>query len=224
MELLRIGIEHIVSLYGASTRRFRLLWLLRGNRRAGLLRNSGAAGGEVAVPGSIVDGDAGLDIVGIDAEQDVLAAVLDRIPLHQHAAGQQIAFLKNGSYPIEHVVVRLLDVVCHHILEGEHPFNVQIPSAGDQVLLVGILTGKLIAEQMTAVIEVLSIHTVVLDCMPAGRLDLADTSALLRRHDVLPYAGIGDTTAPQRVQGAVAFKRCGGEVISREVGDIVVDC
>ena len=96
MELLRIGIEYIVSLYGADARRFRLLRLLRSNGRAGLLRNRGAAGGEVAVPGSIVDGDARLDIVGIDAEQDILAAVLDRIPLHQHTAGQQVAPSKMG--------------------------------------------------------------------------------------------------------------------------------
>ena len=140
MELLRIGIEYIVSLYGADARRFRLLRLLRSNGRAGLLRNRGAAGGEVAVPGSIVDGDARLDIVGIDARTGYpRRCPRSNTPPISTPLASKLLPSKMGRYPIEHVVVRLLDVVCHHILEGEHPFNVQVPSAGDQVLLVGIL-------------------------------------------------------------------------------------
>ena len=80
------------------------------------------------------------------------------------------------------MVPGLLHIVCHHILKGQHPFNVEIPGACDQVLHVGVFCRELIADQVTAVIKIFSINAVIPDRVPAAGLDLSDTPPLLSRH------------------------------------------
>ena len=74
------------------------------------------------------------------------------------------------------MVVRFLDIVSYHIFKGEHTINIEVSCAGDQVLLICILAGQLIADEMAAIIEVLSIHTIVLDCVPSSWFYLANTA------------------------------------------------
>ena len=93
------------------------------------------------------------------------------------------------------MVAGLLDVIRHHVFKGEHPLHVEIAGAGDEVLLIGILTAELIADEMAAVVQVLAIHDVIFHRLPAAGLDLADAVPFLRGHQVLSDAGIG---RPQR--------------------------
>ena len=96
--------------------------------------------------GLVVDGDAGLDVVAVDAEGDFV--VLDGFGFQEHAGGDQVVPLKDGGDPVEDMVLREQDVVGDLVLEGEHAFHVQISGSGDQVLLIGVFAGELIADQI----------------------------------------------------------------------------
>ena len=65
---------------------------------------------------------------------------------------------------------------------------------------------------MTAVVEILAIHAVILHCMPTSRFNLTNASTLFCWHNILAYTGIGDTTAAQRVQRIVCFEKIGSEL------------
>ena len=202
MELLGAGIEHVGS--------------LRGGLRAGSALQPALAGG-------VVDLHPGLDVVDVDKEADALAVVLHTLRLHGHAAGNQILAVIDGTHPVEDVVLRLLDVVRDQILKGQHALHVQIAGAGDEVLLVGVLAGELVADEVAAVIEVLAVHAVILYRLPAGGLHLSDGPPLLRRHQVHAHAGGRLAAAAQLVQGAVDLVGIGGHLPGEEGGLIAVD-
>lgn len=94
--------------------------------------------------------------------------------LHHHAPGHQLDPRKHRGDPIEHVVARFLDVVGGEIFERQHSSDVQVAGAGDQVLLVGIFARKLKADQVAAVIQILSVYKVVLRDFPARWLYLTN--------------------------------------------------
>ena len=173
-----------------------------------------------ALPGGVVDGDAGLDVVDVHVEAHALPVVLHAEGLHQHAAGHQIVPLKDGGHPVEHVVVRLLHVVGHQVLKRQHAVHVHVPGAGDQVALVGVLAGELEADQVAAVIEVLA---VVLHIDPAGGGHRADALPVLGGHQLRPHAGPGRAAAAQPVQLAVGLKGLGGVLVLGEKGLVAVD-
>ena len=188
-------------------------------RGLGVLRRGSLALGP-ALPGGVVDGDAGLDVVDVHVEAHALPVVLHAEGLHQHAGGHQIVPLKDGGHPVEHVVVRLLYVVGHQVLKGQHAVHVHVPGAGDQVALVGVLAGELEADQVAAVIEVLP---VILHVDPAAGLHRADALPVLGGHEIGPHAGVGHPAPAQRVQFAVGLKGVGGIVVLCKVRNIVID-
>ena len=114
-------------------------------------------------------------------------------------------------------------VVCHLILKGQHPLHVHVPGTGNEIFFVGVFTGKLKADEVTAVIEAPAVHKIILVLHPAGRLHLADALPLLCGHQVHADAGLCDTTAAQTVQLAVIFIGFGGVFILRKGGLIPVD-
>ena len=63
-------------------------------------------------------------------------------------------------------------IVRHLIFKGQHPLHVHIPGAGDEIFFVGVFTGKLKADEVTAVIEVPVVHKIILVLHPAGGLHL----------------------------------------------------
>ena len=199
MEFPRAGVEHIVHFRAGRGRGFRKAALARG----------------------VVDRDAGLDVVGVDAEAHLV--VLHGLPFHQNAACDQLAALKHRRDAVEHVVAGLLDVVGDHVFKGQHTLHVQVARAGDEVALVGIFARELVADEVAAVVEIFTVHTVVFRRLPAGGLDLTDGPALFRGHQVLPDAGVGHAAAPQLVQIAVALEGNGGVVRFGEVGVVPVD-
>ena len=97
-------------------------------------------------------------------------------------------------------------VIGCQIFKWQHSLYVQIAGSGNQVFDISILRRELVADQMTAVIEILSIHIVILRRMPARRLDFPDRAALLRRHRVLRNRSICHAAAPQAVQITVTLK------------------
>ena len=102
------------------------------------------------------------------------------------------------------MVAGFLDVVRHQVLERQHPLHIQVAGAGDQVLLVGIFPGQLITNKMTAVVEVLAVHKVVLDSLPAGGFYLADAAPLLSGHEICAHIGIGrDRSGPEGPGGCI---------------------
>lgn len=109
-------------------------------------------GGSLALAGEIVDLDAWLDIVGIDIETDPGTIVLDRVALHLDAAGHQLVAMEIRGDPVQDMVAGLLYIVSYHILKGQHALHVEKAGTGDQIALIGILTGELVADQMAAVI------------------------------------------------------------------------
>ena len=189
MEFLGAGVEHVGE--GGGIR------FLRGGVR---LR-------QMALAGGVVDGDTGLDIVGVNGKAHALAAVLQRQGLHPNAPGHQLRALKVRCHPVEHVVAGLPDVRGHLVFKGQHPLYIQIPGAGDEVLLIGVFPRQLVADEVAAVVEVLAVHAVIFGQLPAAGLYLADGAPVLRGHQVPAHAGVGGAAAAQGVQGAVRFKR-----------------
>ena len=82
------------------------------------------------------------------------------------------------------MVAGALHIIRDLLLKRQHALGVHIPGAGDQVSRIGILRRQLISDQMTAVVQILPIHMVITDRMPAARLDHADAASLLRRHQI----------------------------------------
>ena len=154
----------------------------------------------------IIDRNTRLDIIDVHAEQHSLALILDGFRLHQDAGGNQIIALKNRRYAVHDMVSGFFHIIGCQIFKWQHSLYVQIAGSGNQVFDIGILRRKLVADQMTAVIEILSIHIVILRRMPARRLDFPDRAALLRRHRVLRNRSICHAAAPQAVQITVTLK------------------
>ena len=84
------------------------------------------------------------------------------------------------------MVAGFLHKIRHHVFKGQHPLDVEVARAGDEILLVGILPGELVADEMTAVVQVFSVPEVVLDRYPAGRLDRSDAAPVGIGHQVAP--------------------------------------
>ena len=76
---------------------------------------------------------------------------------------------------------------------------------------------------MTAVIQVLAIHKIVLDRLPTGRLHLSDASPFLGRHGFDADAGHGIAAAVIAIQLRVEFVSIGIQIIRSKPGFIVVD-
>ena len=176
---------------------------------------------QLALASGIVDGHAWLAVIDVDVEANPLAAVLHAQRLHLDASGYQVVPVIDRGDAVKHMVPRLLDVVRHHVLKGQHPIYIHIPGAGNQVFLVGVLPGELVADQMAAVVEVLPVHAVILHCLPACGLDRADGAPLLGGHQVRAYAGLGHAAASQPVQRAVGLIGLAGQLLLREPGHIV---
>lgn len=104
------------------------------------------------------------------------------------------------------MVSRRLYIVGHLVLKGQHPLGVHVASAGDEILLVGVFACQLKADEMTAVVEILAVHAVILCRVPARGLDLADGLPLLRGHQLHADVGIGHPAPAQGVQVGIRLK------------------
>ena len=120
------------------------------------------------------------------------------------------------------MVVRLLHIVRHQILKWQHAVHVEVAGSGDEIFLVGVLPCRLIADQVAAVVEILSVHAVVFDRVPAGGLHLADLSPVLRGHQVRAHIGIRRAAAAQGIQRAVGFKGRGRRPVLLRKGGLIV--
>lgn len=61
------------------------------------------------------------------------------------------------------------------ILKWQHSLYIQIACSRDEVLFVGVLARKLIADKVTSVVQIISVnHTHILDGLPTARLDHSD--------------------------------------------------
>ena len=140
-----------------------------------------------------------------------------------HPAGHQLHPLKVRGHPVEHMVSCLLHIIRHQIFEGEHPLHIHIAGAGDQILLVGVLSSQLVADEVTAVIEVVAVHhAVVADSLPAGGLYLTDGASFLRGHQLRADVGIGRAASAQSVQLSVGLKGLCGQLAFVKARNIAV--
>ena len=121
------------------------------------------------------------------------------------------------------MVICLFYIICHHIFEWKHTFHIQISGSGNQILRVRILCRQLVVNQMTAVVEILSAHDIILDRVPATWLHRSDGSTFFCRHDFFADVRIGYATSSKIIQAAVIFKcrRCQFRI--GEIRHIVVD-
>ena len=97
------------------------------------------------------------------------------------------------------MVAGVLYVIGHLIFKGEHSLGVHKPGACDEVFLVGVLPGQLVANQVAAVIEVLAVHPAILCRVPAAGFHLADLPPGLGGHDLLADVGVSHPAAAQVV-------------------------
>ena len=118
------------------------------------------------------------------------------------------------------MMARLFNILSHLVLDRLH-FLIQIVGAGDQVLWIGVLAGKPVGDQMTAVIEIFASDKIVFYGMPAGGFDHANRSPLLRRDCFRSDTGVCHAASAQTVQRTVAFKRCFRPLCNK--GLIVID-
>ena len=109
------------------------------------------------------------------------------------------------------MVAGFLHIVSDHILKRQHTLDIKVSRAGDQVLLVCILGGKLPADQVTAVIQIFAVHAVILDRMPSGWLDLTDRTAFFSicGHQLLSDIGVCRAAPSEIIQIRIFLKRFG---------------
>ena len=143
--------------------------------------------------------------------------------LHPHAVRQQVILLENRSHPVQDMIAGFPDIIGYHIFKGKHPFYIHITSPRDQVLLICIFTGKLVADQMASVIQIFSIHDVIFHSLPSGGLHLADTPPLFRRHQICPHTGISRAASSLSVQLSVFFEGFFCPFLLRKIGFIAVN-
>ena len=121
------------------------------------------------------------------------------------------------------MLVRLLYIVGHQVFKGEHPLDVQIPGAGDEVLGVGVLPRQLKADKVAAVVQRLAVHKVIFHALPARGLYRADLPPGLGGHQLPADVGVSRAAAAQAVQLAVCFKRLCGQLVLGKKWLVVVD-
>lgn len=106
------------------------------------------------------------------------------------------------------MVSGLFDVVGNHVFKRQHALDIQITCSSDQILLVCILTGQLVSDQMAAVVQIFTFHLIVFYRMPARRLYLADRAALPSASDPANIR-LCHAAPSQAVQIAVMLVRLG---------------
>ena len=100
-----------------------------------------------------------------------------------------------------------LYIVGDHVLKRQHSLYIKISRSCNKIALVRIFTGQLKSDKMTTIIQIFSVHKIVLDRMPAGRLDLSDAAALFGRHNILPDRRDTNTAAPECIKLRVILER-----------------
>ena len=208
MELVGPGVENIVLFLPL----FRLAFPAGGNFP-----------GSPAVPGGVVDFHPWLDIVHVHVKTDALSLVFHREALHFHTSGHQLVPLEQGRHPVEHVVLRLLDVIRRHVFKGEHSLHIQVSGAGDQIVLVGVFPCQLEADEMTPVVQIAAVHKVVFRGLPSRGVHLADAFPVLGGHQVLPDAGGGGAASAQGIQGTVFLEGLGRQLLRGKIRLVAVE-
>ena len=123
------------------------------------------------------------------------------------------------------MIAGFLNIVCHHILKGQHTIHIHITGAGDQISLVGIFARQLEADQMAPVVEIFTIHKIILGSDPAGGFYLADIAPVFRRHQISANAGHGIGASVQRIQIFIIFIAFGGYILLGKQRDVAIeDC
>ena len=133
-------------------------------------------------------------------ERNALAVIFHGERLHLHTIRYKVVPGKNWCNAVQHMVSGLFNVVGNHVFKRQHALDIQITCSSNQILLICILTGQLISDQVAAVVQILSFHLIVFYRMPARRLYLTDGSALLRRHQILADIRFCHTAPSQAVQ------------------------
>ena len=150
-------------------------------------------------------------------EGDALAVIFHGKCLHLHTVRYKVVPGKNWCNAVQHMVSGLFDVVGNHVFKRQHALDIQITCSSDQILLVCILTGQLVSDQMAAVVQIFTFHLIVFYRMPARRLYLADRAALLRRHQILADIRLCHAAPSQAVQIAVMLVRLGRLFLSGKI-------
>ena len=114
------------------------------------------------------------------------------------------------------MIAGLADVVRGHGLERLHHVGVEIPGAGDEVFLVGVLPCQRVRDEVAAVVQIAALDKVVLVGLPAGRMDVGDILPLARRHEFLSKACLRSPAASQIIKVAVRLVGFGGHFFIRE--------
>ena len=122
------------------------------------------------------------------------------------------------------MIVRFPDIVCHHILKGQHTLHIHISGACNQISLVGVLPCELVAYEMAPVIQVFAVNIIIFNGMPACRLHRTYTAALFYRHQIHAYIGIGTAASAQTVKTAVGFKGGYRKIRFIKFRLVVIDC
>ena len=120
------------------------------------------------------------------------------------------------------MVAGFFDIICNHIFKWQHTFNIQIPSTGNKILLIGVFGCQLVADKMAAVIKILSVNIVIFNSVPAGRFYLADFTALLCWHCFGANICISKATPAQTVKGAICLKSGGCQIRICKIRIIVI--
>ena len=131
--------------------------------------------------------------------------------------------MKDGSDPVEHMVVRFLHIVRNLVFKGQHTLHIHVSGACDEVLFIGVLPCQLKTDEMTAVVEISPVHIVIGNRMPTGGLYLTDGASLLGGHQLRADVGVGYPAAVQPIQRRVGLKGLGGEVRGIKIRDIVLE-
>lgn len=120
-----------------------------------------------AVSGLIINFYSRLYVIYKNVKGYVL--ILYRFRFHFHTAGHKFFSCKNRSNAIHTGIPGTVYIICHFILKRQHSGYIKIPGSRDQIFFICILPGKLITDQMTAIIKISAIYIINFTvCQPVG--------------------------------------------------------
>ena len=95
------------------------------------------------------------------------------------------------------MIIRFFDIICHLILEWKHTIYIHIAGSCNQVTFIRILTGQLETNQMTTVVQISTVNSIIFLIHPACWLHTTDAFSFLCRHQIFTYTGFRCLTSSQ---------------------------
>ena len=177
----------------------------------------------MAVSGCIINLNPRLYIVHIHMKGKSFSFIFHRLCLHLHAGCNKIIPLINRCYTVTDMMFCLFYIICHHVFKWKHSIHIHISCPCNEILFIGIFRSELIADQMTPIIQILSIYIIILDRMPSGWFDLPYFSSFLIWHQLFSNHRFRHATSAFCIQFTVRLKHIFSKFCLRKIRFVIMN-